>query len=452
MVFKGLKTYPSTFQVMSGTGPLVVLPNRFTDEVRNHKDLSFNRYFDKDFFVKYPGFEAYHTGYKDGTFIQEVVRTKLTQSLALVTKDLVEEMTNATSELAGEDTNFHEITAKPFVSQLVARLSSRVFLGKNLARNKRWLEIAIGYTHDSYSAAYELRQWPFFFRPFVHWFLPKCRRLRQEVKDATSLIMPEVEERKQTVRKALESGTKPPKTADTIGWMYEISRGRDVNYVHGQLFLSFAAIHTTTETITACLYDICAYPEIVQPLRDEIVQVLGEHGWAKTSLYKLKLMDSFMKESQRRHSMGTTSIHRYVDNDIKLSDGSTLRKGSRVMVSADPFMDPEVYPNPEKYDLYRFYNLRAQPGKENGYQYVTTSPQHLLFGHGTHACPGRFFASNEMKIALCHLLLKYDWKLRDGETTRPLNLQADQGYLTNPAAKIQMRRRKEEIDLDTVTE
>lgn len=122
------------------------------------------------------------------------------------------------------------------------------------------------------------------------------------------------------------------------------------------------------------------------------------------------------------------------------------------MVSADPFMDPEVYPNPEKYDLYRFYNLRAQPVKENGYQYVTNSPQHLLFGHGTHACPGRFFASNEMKIALCHLLLKYDWKLCDGETTRPLNLQADQGYLTNPVAKIQMRRRKEEIDLDTVTE
>ncbi|KAH7148225.1 cytochrome P450 [Dactylonectria macrodidyma] len=452
MVKKGLKSYAGIFQVMSGTGPLVVLPNRFTDEVRNHKDLSFNRYFDKDFFVKYPGFEAYHTGYKDGTFIQEVVRTKLTQSLALVTKDLVEEMTDATHDLAGEDTTFHEITAKSFVSQLVARLSSRVFLGKSLARNQRWLEIAIGYTHDSYSAAYELRQWPFFARPFVHWFLPKCRRLRQEVKDATELIMPEVEERKQVVAKALAAGTKPPKKADTIGWMYEISRGRDVNYVHGQLFLSFAAIHTTTETITGCLYDICAYPEIVPPLRDEIIQVLGENGWAKTSLYKLKLMDSFMKESQRRHAMGTTSLHRYVDNDILLSDGTVLRKGSRVMVSASSFMDPSVYPDPEKYDAYRFLNLRSQEGKENTNQYVTTSPEHLLFGHGTHACPGRFFASNEMKIALCHLLLKYDWKLGEGQTTRPEHLQADQGFLANPVAKVMLKRRKEEIDLDTVTE
>lgn len=94
MIQRGLKTLPGVFQVMTGTGPVVVLPNRFANEIRNNKSLSFNRYFDKDFFVKYPGFEAYRTGYQDGTFIQEVVRTKLTQSLGLVTKDLVDEMTD----------------------------------------------------------------------------------------------------------------------------------------------------------------------------------------------------------------------------------------------------------------------------------------------------------------------------------------------------------------------
>ncbi|KAH6884504.1 cytochrome P450 [Thelonectria olida] len=449
IVLKGLRACSGPFQVMTGTGPVVVLPNRFAHEVRNNPHLSFNRYFDKDFFVRYPGFEAYRTGYQDGTFIQEVVRTKLTQSLGLVTDDLVDEMTAAAHDLVGQRTDFHQIVLKDMVSNLVARLSSRVFLGKTLARNEQWLQIAKHYTHDSYSAAAELRQWPFFLRPFVYWFLPKCRLLRQAVKDADSLIMPEVEKRKLNVQKAIAAGEKPSRTADTIGWMFEVSRGRDVNYVHGQLFLSFAAIHTTTETITGCLLDISSYPEIVQPLRAEIISVIGENGWAKTSLYKLKLMDSFMKESQRRHFMGITSIHRYADEDIKLSDGSTVKKGSRMMVTADAFIDPKVYPNPDQYDVYRFLNLRSQPGQENAHQFVTTSPQHMLFGHGAHACPGRFFASNEMKIALCHLLLKYDWKLCDGQTERPKNLQVDQGFLTDPTVKVMVKSRKPEIELDT---
>lgn len=306
MIARGLRSLPGLFQVMTGTGPVVVLPNRFANEVRNNKSLSFNRYFDKDFFVHYPGFEAYRTGYQDGTFIQEVVRTKLTQSLGLVTKDLVDEMTDCCQQILKQNNQFHEIHVKQVTSKIVAKLSSRVFLGKNLARNEKWLQIASSYTHDSYSAAHELREWNYFLRPFVFSFLPNLRRLRREVQEATNLVMPEVAQRKAVVDEALRTGEKPPKAADAIGWMHEISRGRQVNYVHGQLFLSFAAIHTTTETITGCLFDICYYPHIVKPLREEIIQVLGQEGWARTALHKLKLMDSFMKESQRRHPMGTS--------------------------------------------------------------------------------------------------------------------------------------------------
>ena len=70
------------------------------------------------------------------------------------------------------------------------------------------------------------------------------------------------------------------------------------------------------------------------------------------------------------------------------------------------------------------------------------------FGHGMHACPGRFFASNEVKIALCHLLLKYDWKLVDGN--RPEPVAFGMAYMTNPDAKLLIRRREEELDLSTL--
>jgi len=182
---------------------------------------------------------------------------------------------------------------------LVARLSSRVFLGPELCRNSRWLEISKSYTIDSFIASYLMRLVPSLLRPVAYWFIPQCTALRKAVKDAHQLIDPEVQRRKAAVDSALAEGRKPPKVSDTIGWMHEVSRGRPVDYVAGQLSLTLAAIHTTTEITAQALMDICEHPEVADELRREIMQVLGEHGWAKTSLYKLKLMDSFLKESQR---------------------------------------------------------------------------------------------------------------------------------------------------------
>lgn len=52
-------------------------------------------------------------------------------------------------------------------------------------------------------------------------------------------------------------------------------------------------------TIGHLMYD-CIEHDLIQPLRDEVVQAYTEDGgWKKTTLYKLKLMDSVMKESQR---------------------------------------------------------------------------------------------------------------------------------------------------------
>jgi hypothetical protein len=70
-----------------------------------------------------------------------------------------------------------------------------------------------------------------------------------------------------------------------------------------------AAIHSTTITLTAIIYDLAAHPEYIQPLQDEIQQIIDEDGQdvngngfmllKKLSLPKLWKLDSFMKESQR---------------------------------------------------------------------------------------------------------------------------------------------------------
>lgn len=55
--------------------------------------------------------------------------------------------------------------------------------------------------------------------------------------------------------------------------------------------------------------------------------------------------------------------------------------------------------------------------------FVNVNDQNLGFGYGRHACPGRFFANNEIKLILAKLLLEYDIKMVDGMTTRWPNIE-----------------------------
>lgn len=70
-----------------------------------------------------------------------------------------------------------------------------------------------------------------------------------------------------------------------------------------------------------------------------------------------------------------------------------------------------------------------------------------IIGYGKHACPGRFLASNELKVTLAHMLMKYDLKLDDTDS-QPKFLFQELASMTNPAMKIMIRRREAEIDLD----
>lgn len=141
-------------------------------------------------------------------------------------------------------------------------------------------------------------------------------------------------------------------------------------------------------------------------------------------------------------------MRRIVVEDCTLSDGTFLPKGTLVVASSSQLRDPQLYPNPDKFDIYRFYNMRKTPGKENAGQFVATSQDYSAWGHGKHACPGRFMASNQIKIALCHLLVKYDFRLVPGSPTESMAFGLS--IVTPPAARIEVRRRKAEFDLDSL--
>jgi cytochrome P450 len=91
---------------------------------------------------------------------------------------------------------------------------------------------------------------------------------------------------------------------DDDGRFEREARGRDYDPTVAQLTLSFAAIHTTTDLVAQVMTDVCRNPEVLVELRREMVQVLRDGGWKKTSLYNMKLLDSVIKETLRLKPTG----------------------------------------------------------------------------------------------------------------------------------------------------
>ncbi|KAH0439366.1 cytochrome p450 [Colletotrichum camelliae] len=323
-------------------------------------------------------------------------------------------------------------------AQAAARLSALAFLGDELCHNPEWIDISISFTGVALHSGNSLRAWPAILRPLIHPFLPELWYIKGITKRARAIILPELERRRA-------ARSTPMKPQDSLSWLDDVRGDRDFDIVQGQLFLTFAAIHTTSSVLTALLYDLINNSKYFILLREEITQVLREDsGWKKTSLYKMKLMDSCMKESQRLNILGHHMMNRRVEAPITLSDGTYLPKGVHLGVPVYHMRDPKVIgDNPDQSDGHRFLRMRQQPGQENKWQFVTTSPHFLSFGHGKHACPGRFFASNEIKIILCHLIMKYDWSYEN----EPPRSAHEHRFVPDPQTVISYRRRVPEIQL-----
>ncbi|OQU95007.1 hypothetical protein CLAIMM_01278 isoform 1 [Cladophialophora immunda] len=412
----GFKKFKQPFMIKMNIGPMLMLQTEHIDEIKNTQAFSFADFFGRIFFSSYPGFEAFGRFVEDNVF-SNVVRVKLTQALAMFTEDLSQETAFSLPAVFPQSGEWTESNLYPDCLALVTRLSSLVFVGREFDRLDDWHRVSNLYGYHSTEAARTLRQWHPLLRPIVHWFLPETTFIRKLLKEAREIIEPEVEKRKIDRQKRLAEGKQPRKSLDTVDWFVECAEGRPFDITVGELTLAGVAIHTTTFTLVNVLLDICTHPDVIEPLRKEIKDVLAEDGGlGRQSLHKLKLMDSLLKESQRVNSISSVGMGRMTTDLVKLHNGKKIQKGTLVGVAPLPMYDPVIFDHPEQFDAFRFATKRQKASQENKWQFTTTSPEHIGFGHGLHACPGRFFAGNELKIALVHLLLKYDWKLPAGET------------------------------------
>lgn len=137
-------------------------------------------------------------------------------------------------------------------------------------------------------------------------------------------------------------------------------------------------------------------------------------------------------------------IERKVVRDTALPDGTRLPRGSVIAVDSSDMWSARVHDHPEVFDGYRFLRMRQQGGKGSSTgSFVSSTKEHNTFGAGKSICPGRFFVANEMKIALAHVLLKYDVRLKNGQ--QPQERQV--GFYPSSDLAVKVEVRKREYDL-----
>ena len=150
---------------------------------------------------------------------------------------------------------------------------------------------------------------------------------------------------------------------------------------------------------------------------------------------KLHRTDSTIRESMRRSGFGIAALPRMVSLPQGLQiHGQTIPKGTKLAVAMHQVHhDTAFYSDPSTFDAFRFsrsieaaeavkkgqdashVDVDAHSDDEDGNPHgaralsaTTVSDHFLSFGYGRHACPGRFFATHEMKILLALILRNYD--------------------------------------------
>lgn len=286
---------------------------------------------------------------------------------------------------------------------------------------------------------------------FLSWVLPSIYRGNSYVRRAKKLLVPEIRRR----RHAEASGQLLSDDNNLLSWMMEIATDEESDphqLAHLEVVMSLASIHTSQMNAVHCLYDMVLRPKCIEQFREEVKRVIEEDGpwmqWKKTSFTKLKHLDSFMRESQRFNPPSLLSMHRVMLQSHRLADGTILPQNTHVSVPVNAIQnDPEVTPEPDVFDGDRHFKLRQREDEGHLHQFSTTTESILNFGHGTYSCPGRFFASLEIKVILVKLIMDFDFKFPEGKS-RPRNLVAHEFIFPNPEGELLIRARKESDRLE----
>ncbi|KAF8153783.1 cytochrome P450 [Crassisporium funariophilum] len=366
-----------------------------------------------------------------------IIRAQLTRALPRLVPEVREEIVDAFNDFIPVTEEWTSVLALETMMKIVCRASNRIFVGLPLCKDPDFVDLNVKFTVDVVTSGAILRMVPRFLRPFVNSLVSAVpKRTKHGLKHLAPIIQARRQER-------LEKGDDFEGSVDLLTWLMDEAKDEevtDLNLTSRILTVNFAAIHTSSMTFVHAFYYLAAFPEYMQPLRDEVEEVIKREGWTKEGLDKMHKLDSFIKESQRLHPLGSLMMTRVAQKDYTFSDGTSVPRGTTVAVSIhNAHLDPESFEDPLTFDGFRFAKMKERDS-ETKVEIVSTGTDSLAFGHGRHACPGRYFAACELKLMLAHAVLTYDVKL-ETEGVRPLDMWVVTACVPDPKASVMFRKR-----------
>ncbi|KAM6282619.1 7-alpha-hydroxycholest-4-en-3-one 12-alpha-hydroxylase [Porphyrio hochstetteri] len=220
--------------------------------------------------------------------------------------------------------------------------------------------------------------------------------------------------------------------------------------------LLWASQGNTGPTAFWLLLYLMKHPEAMKAVKEEVDKVSRENGQevkpgsppiniSRDMLNQTPFLDSVVEETLRLVAAPILVRAVLQETSLKMSSGTeyTLRKGDRLALfpHISVQMNPEIHPDPEEFKYDRFVNPDGT--KKDFYKNGKRLKYfNMPWGAGVSICPGRFFATAEVKLFVFLMLSHYDMELVNEEEEIPEIDVTRWGFGTmQPVRDIQFRYR-----------
>ncbi|KAF8467572.1 cytochrome P450 [Russula ochroleuca] len=353
---------------------------------------------------------------KDDKFHTDVIRSKLTQNIAVAFKEGREELITAMDDfIPGRGDEWVTVPIQETIERVICRTTNRIFVGVPLCRDYDYQTLNTAFGDNVFKAGMIINMFP---KPLKSIVFRMISNLPSQIQQEIEFIRPIVQERFAKMEEYGEDWDDKPN--DLLMWLMSEAKGveRSVEGLARRLLTINIAAISLTSTFTQVLYRLLANPEYIEPLREEVDAVIKEEGWTKAGIDKMYKIDSLIRETQRVDGFTLLPFVRLALRPFTFSNGVTVPAGTAVSIPASAaHTDERTYPNADEFDGFRFAKLREAESDRmtSRHQAVSSSSEHLFFGLGRHTCPGRFFAVNGLKTIFAHILATYDVKFEEGK-------------------------------------
>ncbi|KAM0716983.1 hypothetical protein Q7P37_006835 [Cladosporium fusiforme] len=423
-----------------------------------------------------------------------VIRRDLTRQINACVPEILDEIRYAFDLhfTMGKDTGdgWKDVLIVDAIRKAVCGVSNRVIVGLPICRSEEYFHavsrwwICFGLTGLVFRS--------FIPGPLQRFIMPVLSLptwfWRRKVAD---MYEPEVARRIKVIQEAKAKGVPLDKNADDrhndlMQWLVEQSiRSHDPaemdprNLSNKLVLFNLFATHTITTVLTTLFTTLLTHEfsnETLAALREEAAQILPNAAEASTITRQMPLHDSVLRETLRLNPSFDDALLREVvapaglttPEGVYLPQGSHVAMHTRLMQRSDwmgegqdwssfqPFRYSELAADrheaqkqatrgalPTGDDATEEEKATALPADKGQVSAVQISDKFLPFGLGRHACPGRFFAANTLKLMLAYLVLNFDMQPFPADK-QPEYIEFGGVSLLLENTTVKMRRREEE--------